>query len=91
MELMDLFRKQSREEALRSKIRQGFEDSVMDVIREGAADSPMGGLIVKTAIANFYQRMKSSELRDICLETRVNFQDILDEEYQNALRKYLEE
>ncbi|WP_298045626.1 hypothetical protein [Bacteroides sp.] len=91
MELMDLFRKQSREEALRSKIRQGFEDSVMDVIREGAADSPMGGLIVKTAIANFYQRMKSSELRDICLKTGVNFQDILDEEYQNALRKYLEE
>lgn len=91
MELMDLFRKQSREEALRSKIRQGFEDSVMDVIREGAADSPMGGLIVKTAIANFYQRMKSSELRDICLETRVNFQDILDEECQNALHKYLEE
>ena len=91
MEFMDLFRKQSRETALKEKIRQGFDDSVMEVSREGAAESPMGGLIVKTAIANFYQRMKSSELANICLETGVNFQDILDEECQNALHKYLEE
>ena len=45
MEFMDLFRKQSRETALKEKIRQGFDDSVMEVIREGAAESPMGGLI----------------------------------------------
>lgn len=44
MELMDLFRKQSRETALKEKIRQGFDDSVMEVIREGAAESPMGGI-----------------------------------------------
>lgn len=91
MELMNLFRKQSRETALREKIRQGFDESVMEVIREGAAESPMGGLIVKTAIANFYQRIKSSELNSICQETGVNFQNILDEEYQKALHKYLEE
>lgn len=91
MELMDLLKKQSREKALRDKIRQGFDDSVMEVFRDGVAESPMGGLIVKTAIANFYQRMKSSELCDICQETEVNFLDILDEECQNALHKYLEE
>lgn len=88
---MNLFKQQSREKALRDKIRQGFDDSVMEVIRDGAAESPIGGLIVKTAIANFYQRMKSCELSNICPETGVSFLDILNEECQNALHKYLEE
>lgn len=55
-------------------------------------DPLMLGLVVKSAIATFYQQMKNdSTLLSLCELYGLNYQSILKEECNYALHRYLKE
>lgn len=74
----------------REKIRQGFDESVSNAVGNGLADPLFKGLQAKAAIAKFYQTMKNDKSLEQGLKNYgINYQDILYEECQLAIRKYL--
>ena len=83
---------QSNEESLRQKIRDGFDDSVKDALRETGLNDPLfGGLIVESAIGSFYQSMKDEPiLKLISDKLGLDYDSLLEEELKRALNKYLE-
>lgn len=85
-------RKPSVETTIRSKIASSFDDAVRDAIRDlGSKDPLFGGLMVQAAIGHLYQALKnSSELETLCDLKGLNYQSILEDECNKALKKYLE-
>ena len=87
------FKNFNRTEAkLRQKIRQGFDDCVAEVVQQsGTEDTFFLGLIVQSAIANYYQSLKNdNSLKQLCQRSNIDYNSLLDEECRNALNKYLE-
>lgn len=96
MGVFDLFRRllgKSDDEKFRLKIRTGFDECVKDVLKDNRDmlnDPLFGGLMVETAIASFYQSIKGdSTLWLIANQTGIDFDQIVDEERDRAIRKYL--
>ena len=74
----------------REKIKQGFDESVSNAVANGPTVPLFKGLQAKAAIVNFYQTMKNDKSLEQGLKTYgINYQNILYEECQSALRKYL--
>lgn len=90
MGFFDLFGGRSKEEQIRSKIREGFDKIVRDALRDAGGDPVMGGMMVHTAIYSFYNSMKDNYGLKIAVgQEGVNYDRIVDEERDRALRKYL--
>ena len=93
MGLLDSFRKKRDEVNIRLKIRAGFDESIKDVLKmnKNILNDPLfGGLMIETAIASFYQSIKgNSTLWLIAEQIGLDFDQIVDEERDRAIRKYL--
>ena len=93
MGIFDLFKRKSDGEKLRLKIRTGFDECVKDVLKEhrDVLNDPLfGGLMVEAAIASFYQSIKEdSVLWLIADQIGIDYDQIVDEERDRAIRKYL--
>ncbi len=85
-------RKPSVETTIRKKLESSFDESVRDAIRELGSNDPLfGGLMVQAAIGHLYQALKSSrELESVCDLNGLDYQSILEDECNKALKKYLE-
>ena len=90
MGFFDLFGSKSKEDQFRSKIREGFDKIVRDALRDAGGDPVVGGMLVHTAIYSFYNTMNDNYgLRIAVGQEGVNYDRLLDEERDRALRKYL--
>lgn len=85
---MELFSK-NHEIIIREKIRSGFDDSVKDAIKDSDINDPFLGMFVQAAIGSFYQSMKDEQtLKLVSDKLGVDFDSVLEEECQRALKKY---
>ena len=93
MGLFDLFRGKSNNEKFRIKIRKGFDECVKDTLkgsRDLMNDPLFGGLMVEAAIVSFYKSIKEDgALWLIAHQMGVDFYQIIDEERDRAICKYL--
>ena len=89
--MFGLFRKSPKEQ-FRSKVRKGFDKSVLQVMSKLNGNSLSDGLIVQSAIVTFYDYIRNSpSFTMICLTANDwNPEDILKEELDRTMKKYLE-
>lgn len=92
MGLFGLFK--SKEEKFRTHVRDCFDESVKDVIKEHRdtiKDPFFGGMMVQAAIGSVYQSLKNDpKLSLFANMSNFNPYEIIEEECQRALKKYLE-
>lgn len=92
MGLFGLFK--SKKEKFRTHVRACFDESVKDVIIEhgDTINDPMiGGMMVQAAIGSIYQTLKNDPKLSIFANmSNFNPYEIIEEECQRALNKYLE-
>ncbi|WP_217954964.1 hypothetical protein [Alistipes timonensis] len=83
----------NNEDTIRQKIRAGFDQNVKKMTTQSQYNDPlMLGLVVRSAIATFYQQMKNdSTLLSLCELYGLDYQSILKEECNYALHRYLKE
>lgn len=83
----------THETFIRQKIRIGFDQIVKKATSQiQYDDAVIIGLSIKLAIAKFYQHMKdNSTCLSFCAQFGINYQNVLREECNYALQKYLEE
>lgn len=94
MGLFNLFKKTTPKEKLRKSLRKGVEAAVSNALRECNNDQFFAGMMVQVVIASYFERIKSSdEYAAIALMSTMsetwNADQVVDEEYQRALNKYL--
>ena len=71
------------------KTRLAFDDIVSDTISRRKNDPLIDGLMVKSAIANFYESMRKDKTMESMLKERgINYQKILEEECSKTIEKY---
>lgn len=92
MGLFGLFR--SEEEKFRHHVRACFDESVNNAIKrdKDLIKEPLfGGMMVQAAIGSMYQTLKNDP-RLILYANKANFNpvDVIEEECQRALDRYLE-
>lgn len=91
MGIFDLFR--SEESKAKRAIRIAFDNDVKQVKKQGVDDPYMLGLLVKTAINsryNMFKSLKSNErFQDQCKKSGLDFDLLLEKEYNRAINKYL--
>lgn len=95
MALWNFFKKEkSKEDKFREQIRSGFDESVKNAVngnRDLINDPLFGGMLVQGAIGNYYQSMKSdSMLWLLANQIGLDYDKILEDECNRALKKYLE-
>ena len=74
---------------IRMKTRLAFDDIVSDTISRRKNDPLIDGLMVKSAIANFYESMRKDKTMESMLKERgINYQKILEEECSKTIEKY---
>ncbi len=92
MGLFGLFK--SKEEKFRTLVRDCFDESVKNVIKEhrDTIKNPLfGGMMVQAAIGSVYQSLKNDpKLSLFANMSNFNPYEIIEEECQRALEKYLE-
>ena len=92
MRIFDLFR--SEESKARKAIRIDFDNDVKQAKKSGVNDPYMLGLLVEAAIKSRYNMFKSlksvEKFRVQCENAGIDFDALLESEYNRAISKYLQ-
>lgn len=89
--MFNFFKKKSPEAVFRTKIRNGFEDTVKNATRQLVGDPLTDGILVQTAIGSFRQFLLSSpSVMYLQLSAKEwSPTDIIEEEFKRTMDKYI--
>lgn len=91
MGLLDLFRKKTQSELFRDEIENTYKHAVMTAIKQCGGNELIAGVLVKSAIASTYDRLKRDKnLLSVSGLTNTEYEILMDNICKKMLNTYLE-